>query len=68
MTDQEIESLRTVVQYLWRTEQRNFEEHERKKGTPPDNLIFSLLETLRRYVTDEQVDDSALRQSGTHTQ
>ena len=57
MTEQELESLRTVVGYLWRTEQRNFEECERSDGAPPEGHIFSHLETLRRYLEHEQAAD-----------
>ena len=68
MNEQELTSLRTIIRHLWRTEQQSFEERELNDGMPPDDHIFSHLETLRRYVTDEQPDDSVLRQSGTHTQ
>ena len=54
MTEQELASLRTVIRYLWRDEQKNFEECELNDGAPPDDHIFSRLETLRRYVTHEQ--------------
>ena len=67
MTEQELTSLRTVVRYLWCDEQRNFEEYQLNNGGPPDDHVFSHLETLGRYVTDEQADDSVLRQTGTHT-
>ncbi len=68
MNEQELESLNTVVRYLWRDEQRHFEECELNDGEAPDDHIFRHLETLGRYVTDKQPDDSAPRQSGTHTQ
>jgi hypothetical protein len=67
MTEQELESLKTVIRFLWRDEQKNFEECELNDGGPPDDHIFSHLETLGRYVTDKQADDSILRQTGTHT-
>ena len=54
MTEQELGSLRTIIRYLWRTEQQNFEERERNDGAPPDIHIFSHLETLRCYLTHEQ--------------
>ena len=57
MNDQELESLRTVIRYLWRPEQKNFTERERTDGAPPDDHIFSHLETLRRYLTHEQAAD-----------
>ncbi len=67
MTEQELESLKTVIRYLWRDEQKHFEECELNDGGPPDDHIFAHLETLGRYVTDEQADDSVLRQTGAHT-
>ena len=67
MNEQELESLKSVIDYLWRDEQRHFEECELNDGEAPDDHIFRHLETLDRYVTDEQADDSVLRQSGTHT-
>ena len=67
MTEQELDSLKTVIRYLWRDEQRHFEECELNDGEAPDDHIFRHLETLRRYVADEQPDDSVLRQSGTNT-
>ena len=67
MNEQELESLNTVIQFLWRDEQKHFEECELNDGRAPDDHIFRHLETLRRYATDEQPDDSVLRQSGTHT-
>ena len=67
MTEQELESLKTVIRYLWRDEQKHFEECELNDGGPPDDHIFRHLETLGRYVTDEQADDSVLRQPVTHT-
>ncbi len=67
MTEQELESLNTVIQYLWCDEQKHFEDCEANDGEADDH-IFTHLETLRRYVADEQPDDSAPRQSGTHTQ
>ncbi len=67
MTEQEIDSLNTVVNFLWRDEQKHFEECELNDGGAPNDHLFRHLETLRRYVENEQPDDSALRQSGTHT-
>ena len=57
MTEQELESLRTVIRYLWRPEQKNFTERERTDGAPPDDHIFSHLETLRRYLAQERAAD-----------
>ena len=57
MTEQELTSLRTVIRYLWRDEQKNFEECELNDGGPPDDHVFSHLETLDRYLTRAQADD-----------
>ena len=67
MNQQELESLNTVIRYLWREEQEDFEKREVNDGGAPDDHVFRRLETLRCYVTDEQADDSVLRQSGNHT-
>ncbi len=67
MTEQELDSLKTVINYLWCDEQRHFEECELNDGEAPDDHVFRHLETLGRYVTDEQADDSVLRQTDTHT-
>ncbi len=57
MNEQELESLKTVVDYLWRHEQKDFEEHELNDGGAPDNHVFRHLETLRRYLAHEQAAD-----------
>ncbi len=57
MTEQELASLRTVIRYLWRDEQKNFEGREVNDGGAPDDHIFRHLETLRRYLTHEQAAD-----------
>ena len=57
MTEQELTSLRTVIQFLWRDEQKNFEECELNDGVAPDDHIFRHLETLGRYLKCEQVAD-----------
>ncbi len=57
MTEQELASLRTVIRYLWRDEQKNFEECELNDGEPPDDHVFSHLETLGRYLTRAQAVD-----------
>ena len=56
MTEQELTSLRTVVRYLWRDEQKNFEDME-AAGDDPGDHVFSHLETLDRYLTRQQVAD-----------
>ncbi len=57
MNDQEMESLRTVIRYLWRPEQKNFTERELNDGGAPDDHIFRHLETLRRYLAHERAAD-----------
>ena len=49
MTEQELKSLRTVVNFLWRDEQRHFEDMEAAGGDPGDH-IFRHIETLQYYV------------------
>ena len=57
MTQQELESLKTVIRFLWREEQKDFEECEVNDGEAPDDHIFWHLETLRRYVATERAAD-----------
>jgi hypothetical protein len=57
MTQQELDSLKTVIRFLWREEQKDFEECEVNDGGAPDDHIFRHLETLRRYLTHEQAAD-----------
>ena len=54
MTEQEFDSLNTVVNFLWRDEQKDFDNCELNDGGAPDDHIFRHLETLRRYLTQEQ--------------
>ncbi len=56
MTEQEIKSLRTVVNYLWRDEQKNF-EGMKAAGDNPDDHIFRHLETLDHYLNSEPIND-----------
>ena len=56
MTDQELDSLRTVIRYLWRDEQKHFEDMN-VAGDDPGDHIFRHLETMDRYLTREQVAD-----------
>ena len=56
MTDQELDSLRTVIRYLWRDEQKHFEDMN-AAGDDPGDHIFRHLETMDRYLTREQVAD-----------
>lgn len=54
MTEQELKSLHRVIQYLWRDEQKNFEECELNDGKAPDDHIFRDVKTLDRYLPCEQ--------------
>ena len=60
MTEQEFESLKTVINYLWRDEQKHFEECGLNDGGAPDDHIFRHLETLGRYVADEQSSSTVI--------
>ena len=57
MTQQELDSLKTVIRFLWREEQKDFEECEVNDGGAPENHIFRHLETLRRFVANERAAD-----------
>ena len=57
MNEQEIDSLNTVVNFLWRDEQKHFGECELNDGGAPADHIFRHLETLRRYVANERATD-----------
>ncbi len=57
MNKQKLESLNTVIRYLWRDEQRHFEECELNDGEAPDDHVFRHLETLRRYMTRAKATD-----------
>ena len=54
MNEQELESLQTVIRYLWREEQKDFEKLEVNNGGAPDDHVFRHLETLRRYLEHER--------------
>ena len=56
MTEQELKSLRTVVNFLWRDEQKHFEDME-AAGDDLDDHIFRHLETLDHYLNREPIDD-----------
>ncbi len=60
MTEQEHESLKTVIRYLWCDEQKHFDNCEINDGGAPDNHIFRHLETLRRYTTDDPVANTTV--------
>ncbi len=51
MTEQELKSLRHVIRYLWRDEQKNFEDCKLNGDT--DDHIFSYLKTLNDYLEKE---------------
>ena len=53
MTEQELKSLHRVIQYLWRDEQKNFEECGLNDGKAPDDHIFRDVKTLDRYLARE---------------
>ena len=55
MTEQELKSLRTVINYLWRDEQRHCEDME-AAGNDLDDHIFRHLETLGHYLNREPTD------------
>ena len=52
MTEQELDSLKTVVRYLWRDEQKHFEECELNSDDPGDH-IFPHVEMLDGYLLRE---------------
>ena len=56
MTGQELKSLRTVIDFLWRDEQKHFEDMK-AAGDDPGDHIFQHLETLRRYLAHERAAD-----------
>ncbi len=57
MTEQELKSLHRVIQYLWRDDQKNFEECELNDGKAPDDHIFRDVKTLDRYLARELTAD-----------
>ncbi len=58
MTEQELESLKTVIRYLWRDEQKNFEECELNDGKAPDDHIFRHVDSLNGYLLREHNADA----------
>ena len=60
MNEQETESLKTVIRFFWRDEQKHFDECEINDGGAPDDHIFRHLETLRRYVTGDSVASTVI--------
>jgi len=56
MTEQELESLNTVIQYLWCDEQKHFGDMK-SAGDDTSGHVFGHLETLHRYVANERAAD-----------
>ncbi len=52
MAEQELKSLRTVINFLWRDEQRHFEDME-AAGEDPGDHVFPHLEALNGYLMRE---------------
>ena len=63
MTEKEFKSLRTVVEYLWNDEQKNFHECEFNDGKAPGDHIFRHLETLDGYMARELTADAPTEQT-----
>ena len=57
MTEQELKSLRTVVRYLWRDEQRHFEDME-AAGDDTGDHIFPHVDSLNGYLLREHDADA----------
>ena len=56
MTEQELISLRAVINFFWRDEQRHY--HDMKSaGEDADDHISRHLETLDHYLNREPIDD-----------
>lgn len=51
MTEQEIKSLKTVVEYLWNDEQKDFHDCEINDGKAPDDHVFRHLLVLDECLT-----------------
>ena len=66
MTEQQLDSLKTVVRFFWRDEQRHFEDMK-ANGDALAGHIFLHLSCLDHYLNHEPADGSVLRQTGTHT-
>ena len=62
MTEPELKSLRKVINYLWRDEQRHFEDME-DAGDDAGDHIFRHLETLDYYLNREPTDDVPAEQT-----
>ncbi len=63
MTEDEFKALFAVVAYLWRDEQKSFEECELNDGEAPDDHIFRHLETLDGYMARELTADAPTEQT-----
>ena len=57
MTEQELKSLRIVIQFLWRDEQKHFEDMK-AAGVDRGDHIFRHLELLDGYLLREQASDA----------
>ena len=62
MTEQELKSLRTVINFLWCDEQKHFEDMK-AAGDDPGDHIFRHLETLDHYLNREPTDDVPAEQT-----
>ena len=56
MTEQEIDSLNTVVNFLWRDEQKHFEDMK-ANGEALAGHVFLHLNTLDHYLNHEPTGD-----------
>jgi len=56
MTEQEIDSLNTVINLFWRDEQKHFEDMK-AAGDDTSGHVFGHLETLHRYVANARAAD-----------
>ena len=63
MTEQELKSLHRVIQFLWRDEQKHFEECELNDGKAPDDHIFRDVKTLDNYLYRELTADVSPEQT-----
>ena len=62
MTEQELISLRAVINFFWRDEQRHY--HDMKSaGEDADDHIFRHLETLDHYLNREPTDNVPAEQT-----
>ncbi len=50
MTNEELNALIVVVNYLWHDERKDFEECKLSDGEPPDHHVFPHVNTLDNYL------------------